>query len=115
MVDVFLSQWVSPEQSPENAVKQPVNFITVRCRRLEWARERTGRARETREGGKSSLTPPRVSPSSSPLFLAYYLQMFCDDFSDASCLGFHQKSGRQSYAWWLSKKDFQYNSKIVTY
>ena len=28
-VDVFLSHWVSPEQSPETAGKQPVNFITV--------------------------------------------------------------------------------------
>ena len=44
-------------------------------------------------GVRSSLTPLRLSRSRSPLFLAYYAQMFCDNFSDASCSGFHQKSG----------------------
>ena len=69
-------------------------FVRIeQAQALEMGATKYGAREGDTRGVRSSLTPPRLSTSCSPLFLAYYAQMFCDSFSDASCSGFHQKSG----------------------
>lgn len=62
---------------------------------LEMVATKYGAREVDTRGVRSSLAPLRLSTLRSPLFLAYYAQMFSDNFSDASCSGFHQKSGNQ--------------------